>query len=555
MKKKKLIILFLFLTLLLSACGIQSKENMKVNNNFKGERLILLSMDAETFNRARGGKDAVINFFTDNVIEPLELNYVKDEANLIEVEYSLKFSSKEDYLNKVNTLYKLGKIEENINLDFEVQNVRFNKGIKFNDSSDVQKLLSPLINKALEDGLFYEDDLEKLWDTKQYSLTINDKEYIKDSFSEYGKYSESKYIGPNEIKVITSRANEANKFNRQITLIFNKENYSKLDNDWEDDFIEDDKVRFVEDDENSTAKFIYENFTQEEINKATQKFFAVDSNFSMTYKNTGQKLKTIETLTDFIKENEIDKKAKVKYLYYFDKKAIDTFPKDLSEIQDNNERIILAERDELNQGIEKTVETDIVFDKIEVETKLSENSFYRTINFPKKRQEEIVNKNLVEYLKSLGISYTDSEESVKIEYNYNLDSGSDIHNKLYKNGVIVEELKGKPFKSNKKIVEVAQFKELRAEKIENVSKTVDLTRISNEKFKQKDNQGYSYSITFETTTFSTILNVFATIGSVILIIFLIFRHLSKGNIKLDNDVKMDAKNTEKKDKSKRKTLD
>lgn len=109
MKKKKLIILFLFLTLLLSACGIQSKENMKVNNNFKGERLILLSMDAETFNRARGGKDAVIKFFTDNVIEPLELNYVKDEANLIEVEYSLKFSSKEDYLNKVNTLYKLGE--------------------------------------------------------------------------------------------------------------------------------------------------------------------------------------------------------------------------------------------------------------------------------------------------------------------------------------------------------------------------------------------------------------------------------------------------------------
>lgn len=556
MKKNKILFVFLiFLTFLLSACGIQSKENMKINNKFKGERIILLRLDSQTYNSAIGGKDAVIKFFSENIISPLELNYIKDEANTLEVEYSIKFDNKDDYINKIKILYTLGNIEDDIKVDFNIDDERFNKSVKFFDNSDVQKILSSLINKALEDGLISEDNLSNLWNAKKYSLMINGNQYIQDSDSTYGDFSKSEYIGPSEINVFTSRSEEENKFNRVITLFFNKENYEKLDKGWQDDFISNEKVNFEINNEDSSAKFIYENFSDEEINRETAKFFGADSDFSMTYKNGGEKLKIIEILKDKITENEISNKSNVKYLYYFDKNKIDNLinQKDISR-DENNEKIVYAENRELIEGIEKSIETNIIFDKINVETLIGSDYFKRTISFPKDSQKELIESNLEEYLKSQKIDYLNSKDNLAIEYRYDYESGSDIHKKIYKTLVDVQTVEGKPFKSTKKLVENAEFKELKAKKINNFVKTEELTRINNQNFKQDGNNIYNYNVVFETTPISSIFNVLASIFAIIIIIFLIFRYLSvhKAKPKFEEPLDDQMQNKEKKD---RKILD
>lgn len=361
---------------ILTACGITSQESMDIDNNFKGERIIKLVIDSETYNRANGGKEAVLRFLNENDVVLLELNYIKEEQDYIEIEYAIKFDSKDDYINKLKTLYQLGNIEEEISLDFQVVNNGFGKVVEFYGNSDVKKIFSFFINKASDEGLIYKEDISSIWSTKQYPLTINDTEYVKNSTSNYGSYSENLYIGPRSVNILTSKSDGDNKYNRIIVLFFDEENYSKLDNSWETGFILNEKTKVEKNDKNRSVSFIYEKFSQDEINTETSKFFGVGSNFSMSYTNSGEKLKTKETLKDLLPQSELSSKSNINYLYYFDQKDVSELPTndDISQYK-SNERIVYFSRWDLNNGISKTIETNIVFDKIQIQTKFNENNF------------------------------------------------------------------------------------------------------------------------------------------------------------------------------------
>lgn len=553
MKKRKIKLLFILLiALFITACGIQSKENMKVDNNFKGERLIQLTFDADTFNRANGGKQAVIDFLSNNVMAPLELNYIKDEPDFIEAEYSLKFGNQEDYINKINTLYQLGNIQEEIVLNFQIENERFNKSVEFQDNSDVQKIFSSLINKAIEDNIMYEDDLSRIWSTKRYSLTINNNEYIKDSDYIYGNYSENEYIGPRSINVITSRAEENNKFNRMIVLYFDEGNYLKLDKNWEDNFILSENTKFEQNNENSSVRFLYDSFTQDQINQETAHFFGVESMFSMQKKNNGEKLKILEELKDFMPENDLSNKSITNFLYYFDSIKPEDLPLEEIISQDKiNERMLYVGSLDLHNGIEKVIETNIVFDKIQIRSKLSEENISRTLIFPKKNQEEIVNSNLKAYLDSLAIKYIDSKDDIKVEYIYDFENASDVHNKLFNSQIKMKPLEGNVFKLKKQINEEATFKELKAEKIEHISNVQDLGKIYDDKFHQNDTKSYQYIISYETTKGSSIITTGIIIVASLVGLLLVFKLLNKKNTVTTNN--KDSNNEEQLNTDKKKS--
>ncbi|MGY3756452.1 hypothetical protein ACWOAQ_07425 [Helcococcus kunzii] len=531
-KKLKLSFLMLFIVFILSACGIKSNEKMKVDENFKGQRDIVLSFDQETMNRVEGGKDALKKFITENVKGLFEVKFIKDKPELLEVQSSIKFDSKEDYINKIKKLYDLGKIKDKIEVEFRVSKSGFTKGVTFNDNTDIEKIFQFLIDKAVEQKLIKESDKSSIWSTKTYNLNVDNKDLIKDSTYEYGEYSKIDYIGPKEITIVTSPSKEEGKFNRSISLIFDEKSYKNLPEEWEKEYFDGfnvtiDKIRDL-----STQKIKMENVSTEDINKITSKFFGVETKFSMKESENSSPLLQSTKLYDEIPNNAFNKNASINAIYYVDSKEIADHPRDIDMFISRDDRSYSVTSYELSGGFEKVFENQIIFNNIKIETDVNNNGFSRDIIFPKEGQKDIVNNNLKQFLEDKKIKFTDNDDELKINYQFNFDKENEVHDKLLMKLPNMKNTTQSLFRTTKYFSEQIIFNDIATEKIEHSFKTGTFSKIINEDYRKIGRGSLSANVEFQQ------LKIIPIIVSALILLALIFgvvlflRNLKKKNMTL-----------------------
>lgn len=139
---------------------------------------------------------------------------------------------------------------------------------------------------------------------------------------------------------------------------------------------------------------------------------------------------------------------------------------------------------------------------------------------------------------------------------YDFEKSSDVHNKLYITKINVEKINSMLFKLKQEVSEDAIFKDLKAKKIEHTSIVVDLGSVNDEKFKECDEQFYSYLVDFETIKGSSIILTLSLVVASIIGIFLVFRMIKKNNnIKNSKKYSSKYKSIDVRNKEKRKILD
>ena len=437
-RNKKFKLLFILMAcFLLTACGIQAKDDLNIDGNFKGKRIINISLDKETLERVDGGNEAIKKFLNDYIESPFTYEIKKEEENFLNLDLSFAFNDLGEYKTIVKNLYeKSGKsFEDEINFLYSDSEAVFSKGIEFEDPSDIKLMLGFLEQKLVDEGLVKEADVSNIWESVEKNVRVNDEEIVKDS-STRAAYNNIEYIGPYQHMISISKSNLSDNYNMRIRLAFKNKNLDQLESGWKEQLFDKNLVTNIEPiktDDITIEVFDVENKDLSEIEKVLEKLFGNKVSLSIDSRLDKKRLVKVLKIEQTI-AGDSNSKSNYEFIYYADPLSVEKHIKDMNK--SNIEEKYLSS--DYLEYVKLEEEFPIVFDKLSIVTKISKNSLSRTLTVSKDNDynKELVNDFLISFLDAKGIKYKNNESDLIIEYSG--DEFAETNSKLFTTNPIVD---------------------------------------------------------------------------------------------------------------------
>lgn len=423
-KKKILFILLLFVVIfVLSACGIDVVNEVNVDKEFAGSRIMTISADSETINNVEGGSAALTNFLQNEVTAPLQLEILEQTETSLSAKITLSFTSVDDYIEKLNQISAVdGENPIEVNYSYPTDNP-FITGVTFKDNSEAKIILNSLVDKAIEQGLIAESDRNSVWDDETYSLTIDGEKLIDNASYAPWSVENENYQGPRDILMSTSPRENGN-WDRVYYVLFPND-VTPIEN-WKEELFKDVSFRELGSEETdvlfytATAySFIVEDATDEALASINNSMLGVD--------NSELDLEIVPNTTDFNIDLNISEKIgsfplvdslDINTLYYTEPKKPEEHS--LSSFTTYNYDVYTATENNLLEGYNETVKIEPKFQKAHIVTNISKDkSLDRTITIDKAVgfYGEKSNELLTKYLNDNEIQFSVTDEQYVITYN------------------------------------------------------------------------------------------------------------------------------------------
>lgn len=431
--KSKYIFPFLvcMMIFILTACGIKSKETLTVDSNFRGQRVMDIIFDQETLSKVRDLEEFK-SFLEENIESPLSYELF-DELNeqqggpYLNYRIYLSFNGIDDYVNKARSLYEKGNVKDNIEVNYESDVNLFEHKVSFIDNITVENLLRYITLRAQNEGYLNFTNINSTWKETSYTAKIDGDTIINNQKISPYKYETTDFIGPDSYLITTSK--NGNKYNRVFNIIFKKADYLKLESNWKNEiFKSSDLISLeqneVKDESGETyiiVSYAIENKDIDVIRRTTEDLFGSNVQISLKSETGSNEFIEKYIVHEKVGENKYAPKAKVLSIYYIDKKEISEHESDLlGNIPINYEAAIYSNSKIFDaKGFNESVERQIVFDEVEIETTINgRDNFTRNIIFNKKDENEksYIENNLEKYLDRNQISYQDEDDKLIIKY-------------------------------------------------------------------------------------------------------------------------------------------
>lgn len=431
--KNKYIFPFIFFMMIfvLTSCGIKSEETLTADINFSGQRVMDIIFDKESLSKI-DDLEEFKTFLEENIESPLTYELydelTKEQGGpYLKYRLYLQFNSIDDYINKAKSLYEKGNVKDDIEVSYETNVNLFEHKISFIDNIKVENLLRYINLKAQNAGYLNFINIKSNWEETSYTAKIDGKTIINNKKMPPYKYEATEFIGPDSY-IITTSIN-GNKYSRVFNLIFKKDNYLRLKENWKNTLFKSSELIEIEkkDIENNSGdiftivSFGVEDKSIDVIRKLTEDLFGSQVEIALVSEPGSSEFIEKYNVHEKVEKNKYAPSAKVLSVYYIDKKKLSEHESDLLEkFPINYEKAVYSNSKIFDStGFNETVERWIVFDEAIIETKINgKDNFTRNIIFNKKDEDEKldIEKSLVKYLDRNNIPYKDEEDKLIIQY-------------------------------------------------------------------------------------------------------------------------------------------
>ena len=536
-KKKAFIIFLLLLGLIfiLSSCGIKGSDTIKIDDNFKGERSFEIDFDKDTLKEVVDGKDGVKNFLKKNIEKPLNYSILEEKDDFLKIKLGFSFSNMEEYKKIVSDLYEKGEVEDDLIVEFNSSDQPpFARGMKFRDNTTVDTLFNYLDKKALDSKIIKDSSIKSIFKQSDinYNVVLNDEEIISSNSGDK-IYDESDYLGPYAYFVVTSPSDKnKNNFNRKFNLIFNKESFYKLTNDWQKHF--DKKIKFsdkVDKDGDVIISANLEDASLNTLNDISSKIFDTKSNFSFTAKESIKDLAKKVSIQDEIKNTNLNYDISGAY-FYEPHKISDLNYTNIDEFLEKNAEDIDKDKAFFASSLEyvkHSYKEPYVFNKLNITTEIKgEEDIKRTLTFEieDEVQKNLINETLAKYLDEKSIKYENNDKELIISYDGDLFNNENL--KLFNQNPSIDYYDDGIFKYHIRYSENSSLKDIRVEEVKNDIKSPFLSHLNPESGSIEDSYDKIGSIvslatdlTFDGIKLSSIIIPIILLALVIILVILI----------------------------------
>lgn len=546
MKNKYSLTFLIFLMgFLLTACGIKSQETLTADQNFKGERVMHITFDQENLSNIDDIEEFK-TFVESNIEQPLTYSLYDELTEeqggpYLNYQITLPFNSIEDYINKSKALYEKGNIKDDIEVYYNKNVDLFNYNIEYYDNIKIENLLRYITNRARQEGYLNITNVNSTWEETIFSAEIAGEKLINNANLSPYKYNETINIAPKNYLMTTSKNDD--KYTRVFSLIFEKEDYDRLSDDWEEKLFKSKELRrldnkYIEDNQEyfTIVSYAVIDANLDVIRRVTEDLFGSDVQI-----NIDSKFGTSEFIEKFnvfekINNNLYAPSADIFSIYYIDSKNIENHEIDLiKNIDINYEKALYARKEVFsNEGFNDFVERQIVFDEVEINTKINSfDNITREIIFNKKSEieKEKVDISLVNYLKRKNINYTNDDEKLTIKY-----FGDDfylINDILFENQPNISRENETFFRYLIHFKDETKFNDIQFSTIKyNIDKS-DFIKIENKSINLEGQNIYS-DITLSANRVINSTIIFLIIASILIFLVGILIYFSKGDDSIKN---------------------
>lgn len=218
---KRILIVFLFaaMAVFLTACGVDVDATVKLNRDGSGERIMVLTMPKnEMILLGKINTSNVDRIIADGCPDCLRYVYSEDSKK-IQAEFTLPFSSLEDYQNKLNT-FCARKAE--VKADFEI--TPFSSQIQYSENLSTKEMLQWIPNLLIEKKVLNQRYRNSVFDQVSTKFYFSGSEF--DGGAGRLSVSDSFYCAIDSIDVYTVSAG-GEKYTRLIKLKIREEELNK----------------------------------------------------------------------------------------------------------------------------------------------------------------------------------------------------------------------------------------------------------------------------------------------------------------------------------------
>lgn len=559
-KSKFLFPLLVFMMIfILTACGIKSEETLTADKNFSGQRVMDIIFDQETLAKVKD-VEKFKSFLEENIESPLSYELydelTKEQGGpYLKYRLYLPFNSIDDYINKSKSLYEMGNVKDDIEVNYKSSNNLFEHTVSFTDNITVKNLLRYITLRAQNEGYINFTNVNSTWNETSYTAQIDGDIIIEKQNTSPYKYETTKFIGPDSYLITTSK--KLNKYTRVFNIIFKKSDFLKLESNWKDEMFKSSELINLEQKEvqdKSLEKYIIVSYAIDNkdidvIRRATEDLFGSKVEISINSELGSNEFIERYTVHEKVAQNKYQAKAKVLSVYYIDKKDISEHESDLLEnILVNYEDAIYSNSKIFDsQGFTETVERQIVFDEVKINTIINgTDNFTREIIFSKKGEDEKfdIENSLVKYLDRNEIKYQDEEDKLILKY-----FGDDfyrINEILFDNHPKISTKSESFFRYKIFFDEKMSFRDIKVKNIKYDVKGSDLVPLKDKDI-EIDGELINSSITLSANRSFNSTIIFLIIAIVVIAIIGILLYIIKGEKSLSELFKKVEKGDNKKD--------
>lgn len=430
--RKKICItsLLLFILIMLSSCGVASNDKLIIDSEFNGSRVMNININKDDLDRISGGSSSLKSFLEKNVKEPLSYEIINESEDNFEFNLTMNFQDLDDYINQSIELFKRGGIDTYPTVIFEkAKDSVFSSGINFTDNIKTQDLLHHLIKKSVEQAVINQKDSSSIWKENKYSLIYNGEALISQDKNPPYNVNTLEYVGPSEY-IIATVPSSPETWTRQISVVIDKNNISKLNTSWKDKLALDGVTKELEpidviasNGKKSLAyRFIIENRSLETIEEATASLLEGKDNIDISVKSKLDSFQLEYKVSETIYERSNDNQALITSIYYKEPVATAKLvPYKDEEINNSiiNEDHLLATQSQLNDGFSDSILIKANYDSADIKTFIDTDcQLKRNIQIKNRDSfySHFENKLLKDYLKSHGIQGKDEDGLISFSY-------------------------------------------------------------------------------------------------------------------------------------------
>ena len=339
MKRIKSILFALSILLacfLLSACGGKLETNLNLNSEFKGSRVMTLTVNKEeNLSYVTGDEATITAAVEEGVPEELTFESSSDDQNVVYT-FTLNFDSKEDYEKKLTSLLeKAGRTQEEMKdlVSYSNPDSVFAKGLSIKESFSSKDLLKWFDDLIIEKGYVEESNRSSIYESAQYHL-VYEEEKFDIPYAVTIDFDNIEYMPINGVKFLTD-VKPGQKYDRLIIVSVPEQTISKKGEDIEAYLKERaGKADFSKAETHAETAFILkaENMSAEELDSFTKEFLGQeDQAFGLKVNEGDEKSKANSMI--FYSEDSIEENinlqnyvsgynGKVDFEYYVNKRSV-----------------------------------------------------------------------------------------------------------------------------------------------------------------------------------------------------------------------------------------
>lgn len=304
--KKHILIsgLLILVLLIFTACGAQINTEMKIDKDFKGDRIItayIKSADLRSY--VSSGADGIEDVIKRYIPESLSYKRIEKNSGDVEFVFTINFNNLKDYTNKIVQI--LNKNPDNTikaNILYDNKNNEFNKNLMFEENFSSSDLLAWLVYGLKTENIVKHSSVSDWMETGKSLLKIENQDY-----NLYGnfKVKKSESTSFDSINVLTEITDKGS-YKRSITFIMNERNVRSLKNKGlvVADYLKKlspVNAKLEESKVDSNFKYIisFESETTKELSSKTDKLFnSKDSVFTIKYSSYEENKNTVRVDVD-----------------------------------------------------------------------------------------------------------------------------------------------------------------------------------------------------------------------------------------------------------------